>query len=76
MIAKVAGGLSARLNRTKARHGQAHHRDKASDRCPHRLAGAQNSQIWIARVLISIAPTSAQNGGSVSVFRRPAYHLA
>ena len=67
MIAKVAGGLSTRLNRTKARHGQAHHRDKASDPCPYRLASAQNSQIWIARVLISIVPTSDQNGGSASI---------
>ena len=45
----------------QSRRGQAHHRDKASDRCPYRLAGAQNSQIWIARVLISIVPTSVQN---------------
>ena len=38
--------------------GQANHRGKASGRGPYRLAGAQNSQIWIARVLISIVLTS------------------
>ena len=67
VIAEVVGGLSTRLNRTKARRGQAHHRDKASERCPYRLAGAQNSQIWIACVLIIIVPTSDHNGGSVCV---------
>ena len=32
VIAEVADGLSTRLNRTKARRGKAHQRDKASDR--------------------------------------------
>jgi hypothetical protein len=34
---------------------------QASDRYPYRLTGAQNSQICITHVLISIVPTSAQN---------------
>jgi hypothetical protein len=45
---------------------------QASDRCPYRLAGAQNSQICIARVLISIVPTSGQNGGSRAPHPGPA----
>ena len=51
------------LAQGNAATGQAHHRGKASGRGPYRLAAAQNSQIWIARVLISIALTSQRNGG-------------
>jgi hypothetical protein len=34
-----------------------------SDPCPHRLAGAQNVQIWTASVVIGIEPMPAQIGG-------------
>jgi hypothetical protein len=58
----VAGRLSTRLNRTKARRVRRiiETRPAAAVRI-----GSQDSQIWIARVLISIVPTSDQNGGNV-----------
>jgi hypothetical protein len=34
-----------------------------TDPCPHRLASAQNAQIWTASVVISIEPMPAQSGG-------------
>jgi hypothetical protein len=35
-----------------------------SDPCPHRLAGAQNVQIWTASVVNGIEPMPAQIVGS------------
>jgi hypothetical protein len=44
-------------------------RKQASDPRPRRLEGAQNSQIWMALVLIGIMPMSAHNGGNVRFAR-------
>ena len=54
----VHPGIPARIWRTQG---------KASDPCPHRLAGAQNSPIWTASVMIGLEPAAAHNGGSMRV---------
>jgi hypothetical protein len=43
---------------------------QTSDTYPHRHAGAQNAQIWMAIIMIGIEPTSAHNGGSRSSWSR------
>jgi hypothetical protein len=36
---------------------------QTSDTYPHRHAGAQNAQIWMAIIMIGIEPTSAHKAG-------------